>query len=146
MEIIDRKMLTALATEEITNIKKHATKEQKKRLDLADFYPNSPKDCIYGQMTGNCNSAAALRLIRLCAPNKSKHCVRPIWEDRNAADSCTIARDYTFRQCYSPLEEYLFSSTNRIQAHIINFIKGKCKKLQLEIIEKIEPIDDDLPF
>ena len=51
---------------EIEGLKTHATQEQKDALDLSRLNPQSSFTCIYGQMTGNCNSDAAFVLAKKC--------------------------------------------------------------------------------
>lgn len=47
-------------------IKKHATEREIARLDFSSLEPDQPENCIYGQMTGNCKSSRACRLIFNC--------------------------------------------------------------------------------
>ncbi len=54
---------------EIDALKKNATKKELARLDFDAFDFSTVRDCIYGQMTGNCASARAKRLM-------DKSCVR----------------------------------------------------------------------
>lgn len=49
--------------EEAKKLRKLATKEELKNLSFVFLNPCSAQNCIYGQMTGNCNSERALALI-----------------------------------------------------------------------------------
>jgi hypothetical protein len=51
---------------ELKLIKKNATAEEKDKLILSDFYPDSQGSCIYGLMAGYCRSERAMELIKLC--------------------------------------------------------------------------------
>ena len=44
----------------------HATKEERGRLDISDLDPSHARHCIYGQMTGHCDSNRSIELIELC--------------------------------------------------------------------------------
>ncbi len=54
---------------EINMLKTNATKTELERLDFDDFSPSRRDGCIYGQMTGNCNSKRAKELM-------DKSCIR----------------------------------------------------------------------
>lgn len=47
-------------------LKKNATKEELSKLDFKTFSPQYPDRCVYGQMTGDCFSKRAHRLIKDC--------------------------------------------------------------------------------
>jgi hypothetical protein len=55
--------LIKLVTEEAINLKANATQEELDELDLVGFSPREQKHCIYGQMTGHCDSERAVELI-----------------------------------------------------------------------------------
>lgn len=44
---------------ELKHIKRHATPEELNKLSFITFNKNNPCKCIYGQMTGNCDSTRA---------------------------------------------------------------------------------------
>ena len=48
-------------------LKKNATPEEIGRLDFDTLRPENKERCIYGQMTGDCDSLRAIDLISLCA-------------------------------------------------------------------------------
>lgn len=50
---------------EINMLKQHAFKTELKHLNLKWFDFNEPTDCIYGQLTGNCTSNRARKLMSL---------------------------------------------------------------------------------
>lgn len=47
-------------------LRKHATKEERGRLDFSKLRVMSQWECIYGQITGDCFSRRAAELIALC--------------------------------------------------------------------------------
>lgn len=54
---------------EINTLKELATREEIANLDFETFDPNNTRSCIYGQLTGNCQSVRAKELM-------DKACVR----------------------------------------------------------------------
>ncbi len=58
---------------EIETIRQHATEEEKARLNWEDFHPSSDENCIYGLMTGHCDSVRARQLARMSGNEKSIH-------------------------------------------------------------------------
>lgn len=52
---------------EANNIKQHATEVEKAYLDFNTLDPSKMDKCIYGQMTGNCDSTRSIELISKCA-------------------------------------------------------------------------------
>lgn len=45
---------------------KHATKEERARLNFFTLNGNDPERCIYGQMTYSCFSERSMKLMNLC--------------------------------------------------------------------------------
>lgn len=62
-----KKEILEQADIEARNLKKHAKKEELISLDFEKLDPESKSNCIYGLMTGNCNSKRAKSLILKCA-------------------------------------------------------------------------------
>jgi len=54
---------------EVKSLKKHATKRELSKLDFTTFNQQDPKECIYGQMTGDCESDRSKKLM-------DKSCIR----------------------------------------------------------------------
>lgn len=48
-------------------LRKHATEEEKNKLDLGVLDGDNAKTCIYGLLTGHCDSSRAVELLELCA-------------------------------------------------------------------------------
>ncbi len=51
---------------ELKALKKHAFKKELNKLDFKTFHPDFDHRCIYGQMTGDCTSKRAIRLMNKC--------------------------------------------------------------------------------
>jgi hypothetical protein len=58
--------LIELTIKEATKLRKIATREEIDNLDILRFDPSNTQKCIYGQMTGNCESLRAIELIIEC--------------------------------------------------------------------------------
>jgi len=109
---------------EIKNLRKYATKEQKGRLDFNTFKKNEQESCIYGQMTGNCNSLLAHKLMDKCAVGKF-HSIR--W------DFSKISKKYTFVDrdiFWTSLEGYIIETPD-FNENILSYIKGETNTLEL---------------
>jgi len=101
--------------QEIENIKKFATKEQKDRLNFRYFSPMIADKCIYGLMTGDCRSKESNLLISKCIDYK----VEPRFMRCNLEH-----KNMTQLELYIQLErEY--------NKNIIEYIKGETNKLEL---------------
>ncbi|PHN06964.1 hypothetical protein [Flavilitoribacter nigricans] len=58
---------------EIKALREHATAEEKERLDWHEFHPSSDENCIYGLMTGHCDSIRAKELAEIAGNKKEIH-------------------------------------------------------------------------
>lgn len=124
--------LKVLATEEAEKLKMFATKEEISKLNLSTFEPDDRLNCIYGQMTGNCNSERANELIMNCA--------KRIYDTSEARNDCFIqcklgGKPYSvfrFRinEFISPIELIIYRDITS-GPKIINYLKGETKTLTL---------------
>lgn len=74
-----KRQFIADVTKEVKALKKHATKEELQNLDFNEFDPDKKEQCIYGQITGYCQSKRASELIFNC-------CVRFVRNDLEIDD------------------------------------------------------------
>lgn len=132
---------------EILMLKKHATKSEIEALNIEKFDYRRPTQCIYGQMTGNCESYRAKALM-------DKACIRVLHlagygvEDidnvKISDDSFNIngeytgqtwlsrssqRRDYTY---LSALEGYICTK-NAKNKHIFEFLKDDSNTITLKL-------------
>jgi len=132
---------------EVKMLKKYGTKKELSKLDFEYFNPESPSGCIYGQITGYCESERAKTLM-------NKSCIRvmdtgPITQTGNIIDNFS---GHTFSnikqfingankgqgwsgstriyQYFSALEAYITLKGAK-NKHIIKFLKGEVKTLKL---------------
>lgn len=100
-------------------LKKHATPEELDKLDFSNLWPNDVTLCVYGQMTGYCDSPRASELIKICA-NK-------FFID-SSGDFIYEKEFEEFR--WSPLERYI-THDDAQNKNLIAFLKGERKDLVL---------------
>lgn len=129
--MIDINLLRSLAVKEVKRIKKHATKKQINLLNEYFFNPKSVNECIYGQMTGHCESIAAKKLIAKCCDK--------VIDTRNVSDILkggklngkpdkNVPANSRILHYISPVESYIVRR-KRAGKKIIKFLKGETKTL-----------------
>lgn len=112
--------------EEINNIKKHATPEEISKLDIDNLDPSSSYGCIYGLMTGNCNSDRAYELIKLCATSTLSWSLHAFKEDYITSRP---PRGFSGNS-YTCLEACIYSFPLN-NPEIIEYLKGDTTELRL---------------
>lgn len=123
MKLTNKKYLNLVASKLIA-IKKHATKKEINKLEITTLNPRNMENYIYGQMTGDCRSARAVKLINLCCASwikQHRHLVKrkPLQRDRSIG-----AMEY-----FSNLESYIIHTSEENLAEIVDYLKGNRKKL-----------------
>lgn len=95
-------ILWKFAKKEINKIKTHFTKEEINKLDFNTLCGDCTDKCIYGQMTGNCNTPRAVEFIKNLdvVIKGSNDDIKP---GENFDEN---QRDLLF---LSPLEEYIYN-------------------------------------
>ena len=131
--------------QEAKNIKQHATPEEISRLDFETLDPTKLKSCIYGQMTGNCDSYRGIELIEKCAirfvRDSSISYIRIEGFERiqEHISGATVHDLYNKRPSrfdrgdvshYSTIESYIFLPYAN-NAGLIAFIKGEAETVEL---------------
>jgi len=135
MKTITSKELTAMAVSEIENIKKFATPGQIQKLNFYTLNPNSGFMCIYGQMTGFCNSDEAISLIKQCAAPISSNFWLNYWQEANSAFIDIDEFDNT-RTYFTPLENYICFCEPENIMRIIAYLRGEQDSLLLKNVKK----------
>lgn len=132
-------------THEIEMLKKYATDEEKSFLEFGSFDPNNPNNCIYGQMTGDCESARAKELMdKACTTvmdlgtegvgqvvgvdiDSEEFSVNGKYTGQTWLREQAGYRDYRY---VSVLEAYIATDGARVN-HIMEYIRGEVNKLEL---------------
>lgn len=113
---------------EIKRIKRLATKKEIHKLDFKSFEHWSSSNCIYGQMTGYCDSKRA----RVIMPKKF---------DNIEGEACMLTSDHkrkfedqTFEKgtTFTALEKYLYMCSKKTHKHIFDFLKGETENLVIK--------------
>ena len=125
--------LTQEVVKELTLIKQHATPEQISRLDLDVLMPDSPENCIYGQMTGFCYGKEADKLIRKCVTIVTRS------GDLIPDDAFELRKQENY---FTALEMYIFHAEEFTLADIIKFLKGEIDTIDLPLYQ-LGPFDID---
>lgn len=126
------KILCSLVIEEATNLREYATKKELNKLNLKNLYPSCTDTCIYGQMTGDCYSARAHKLISMCTSKIYKGNLRYFKLNGNPKTETLSERLYLVNEYYSPIEIFIANCLSEDKKSIINFLKGKTKTLKLK--------------
>lgn len=108
---------------EIETIKARATKEEIDRLDLQTFHPSRTSNCIYGQMTGDCDSERAVELMA------------KKYEDIGALGSQSFTDlkkwgHFEENENFTPLEVYITMKGAKPE-NVIAYLKGEAETLKL---------------
>jgi len=138
--------LIPLVKEETDKIKRFATEEEIAKLDEKKVNGSSRKSCVYGLMTGHCNSPRALELIALCCERVYVGNGSGTIDTLNGHPSEIEVKDpmnlYFGRDglYLSPIEQIIFPDNLGIPAgkRIIQYIKGNTPELKLDDLE-LEP-------
>jgi hypothetical protein len=114
---------------EATHLRDNATKEEKAKLNFDSINAHSADSCIYGQMTGLCNSDRAKHLYPkiLNVGFLSNDSVQ------YAADTSYVrkASDFYWKLFfYTPIEVYIGAKGSNLDG-LIKYIKGTNKTLKL---------------
>ncbi len=108
---------------EAKNLRKFAYPEELENLHLHILDPDSIQNCVYGQMTGNCFSSRAKKLIEECCER-----VYNIGSPDNMLESATLngSPKGRFRKEYwSPIEVFIYKNrkNKNILAKLVKLIK-----------------------
>lgn len=110
--------------EEIEAIKVNATQEEKSKLDFELFRHDIGDRCIYGQMTGWCDSKRSKEIY----PKKYKY-IAPFDLIKDDSDIPFNMQSFQEGHNLTPLEKYLYMSATK---------KGKKSKIHKDIITYIK--------
>lgn len=123
-------------------LKVHATSEERGKLFYKKLDPKTISHCIYGLMTGSCNSERAATLINACACRYvADACLADIEEDGferiqrrvNGAivkDFIKERTEFEIVRHYSAIEAYILLPEAK-NANLIAFLRGETETLTL---------------
>jgi hypothetical protein len=128
MKKVDTK-LAKLVVKEATKLRKEATESELGNLSihLSNLDPDKRSRCIYGQMTGDCFSKRANKLIVKCAERVysiDKDGIGSLFDNAklNGKPKKTKKR---IGKYFSPIEMYIYlSNSNKGKKALLQYIKG----------------------
>lgn len=143
MKKITKKQFLADVMHEINMLKLHATTIEKGKLDFYYFNPESPRNCIYGQITGDCRSSRAKQLIDTCCIRVIDTTLRNVNKGSFDLIKDLINGEYTGQMWdstgsrktwvhLSSLEGYIQLENTEVNRNIIAYIKGETDTLKLQ--------------
>ncbi len=123
--------LKELVIKEAVNLRVNATPEELKRLDFENFDGTQSDQCIYGQMTGHCESDRANTLIQSCCEKVYRH-----WEEDKMIVPHPVEYHNRIDKYISPIEQFImYAEENLSQIDclpLIQFLKGEITEQQFK--------------
>lgn len=129
--------------QEAQALRENATKEELAKLNFDKLRPSRPSGCIYGLMTGHCDSRRGTELIFICCPryvnNPQSKCtpLKNLVEHVNGSkikgvESADDFYDHRERGFYhlSAIEAYIMSPEGNNE-NLISYLKGEIDTLEL---------------
>lgn len=125
-----------LVLEEAHTLKEHATSDELSNIQIGNLDPDSARKCIYGLMTGHCDSPRAISLLGSCAVpftssldqiDKSS-IVEPTF---NYKGNPFLSANLSIRSWFSPIELYIYHAEDLGQS-LVYFLNGKKDKLTMK--------------
>ncbi len=129
-----------IVAKEVRALNKSATSLELSKLNFITFDSESRRNCIYGQMTGECSSSRAIELIHSCCAkftNSDAICDTPEGEElsfrqtkKGINGKVDRSRGIYSISFFSSIEHYIMLKDSKPQ-NIIAYLKGETKKLVL---------------
>src|SRR5687767_9919523 len=125
------KQLQGLVRHEAKALRRYATKTEIENLSFEKLDPSSRLKCIYGQMTGTCDSPRAIELIQKCASRvfESEQSGEYRVFSKARVNGSPIGKDRL--KYFSPIEMFIETTENRSSRSkkLIEYIKGETNEL-----------------
>lgn len=118
-----------LVRDEIKSLKKNATKKEIAKLNFKSFSHTNSKVCIYGQMTGHCDSDRAMELIPKTFDRIAKNPDDIMYSNALLSFSKQSVEEGIN---WTALEKYLYMVDSDTHRHIIDYLKGNVKQLRIK--------------
>lgn len=125
---------------EATSLRELATPPEKNNLNVYTIFPSNREKCVYGQMTGSCNSPRAIELMQKCCTQYFHNedydltSLREVLSHVNGKDSVVVAprvRRHGIAY-FSSIESYIIIKGAKC-AELLSYIKGETNELNLKI-------------
>jgi hypothetical protein len=99
----------------------HATKDERERLDIKQLDGSDPERCIYGLLTGECDSDRASELIQTCT--------NVFLQYKACSDELEVVVGFK-KWRWSPIEVYI-GKPEANNANLIAYLRGETETLEL---------------
>lgn len=113
-----------MVLDEANHLRKHATDEEKSKLDFKILSVNSGERCIYGQMTGSCVSDRACELFQKTFRMIGSECQEIERKGCTTYTEWLIEEDNYYKLDFSPIEVYITLKGSK-NKQLIQYIKGE---------------------
>lgn len=123
------KELKELVIKEATYLRENTTQQEKDRLEVFDFNPRSSRYCIYGQLTGNCNSNRAALLYDGSGIGVVFYGMLGTDSTKSTLNTVEIVKEKQVDH-FSPIETYI-GKYNNDGKEILRYIKGDIDRFVL---------------
>lgn len=125
-------LMRQLVVEEATKLKNNISEEEKQKLSFQMLNHKSRVDCIYGQLTGNCDNDRARELMDKCCTRV--YSTGDEWFVE--VETCKINGNLTPKMrrelFFSPIEVFISQKRNQKNGNnelLVNYIKGEIDEL-----------------
>lgn len=122
-----KQMFLQEVKQELDTIKEKATKTEIGNLNFDRFNHNSVSNCIYGQMTGDCDSPRAKELYPKKYDDVWDESIAVVGEINRSFKSQSM-REGTY---LTALEKYLYMTTRNKHNEVIKYLKGEINEIKL---------------
>ncbi len=126
---VSSKELFLVVRQEANNLLKYATSDELSKLNFKRLDASRRDECIYGQMTGHCDSRRSMELMELSAE-------RVFYAANTPAESNELngsPKDLPRYHYWSPIEVFISkreNMNNGNNAQLVSFLRGKRKTLR----------------
>lgn len=122
-----RKSFLLMVKDELETIKQKATIDEINKLDFSKFNHTNLCNCIYGQMTGHCNSTRAMEIFE-----KTFYNVCSTDDDDDFKKYVAFKNhDFTKGHTCTALEKFLFMISAENHLLLIRYLKDEIKIINL---------------
>lgn len=123
-------------------IRENATQEERNNLNYFELNASNIHKCIYGQMTGHCNSDRSLELIRKCCTRYFKQVALRSWSTidyvLSNVNGVRVDRDFEANrkarmsmQHFSAVEIFIATGHRSLNANLIAYLRGETDELDI---------------
>lgn len=123
-----KQVMQKLVIEEATNLRNLISEEESENLDFRKLKTTNRHFCIYGQLTGDCDSRRAIYLMKKCASRVYKSNGWFLADSKVNGSPEKLSRD----SFWSPIEVFIVQERNKSGNNeaLIKFLKKETDELK----------------